>query len=133
MPDAAGAVYLDSSALIKLIVVEDESATLRRELTERPRASSLLAVVEVSRAALRHGGVVAREAEKLFRAIALRPIDRDVVDRAARVEPPELRSLDAIHLATALLLTPPPEMFCSYDVRLSAAARAAGLRVEAPA
>lgn len=74
-----------------------------------------------------------REAEKLFRAVALRPIDREVIDRAARLGPVELRSLDAIHLATALLLTPAPEVFCSYDARLSAAARAAGLHVEAPA
>ena len=133
MPDAALSVYLDSSALIKLIVVEDHSAALLKEVADRPRASSLLAVVEVSRAALRHGAAVVREAEKLFRAIALRPIDREVVDRAARVEPPALRSLDAIHLATALLLTPTPDVFYSYDDRLSAAARAAGLRVAAPA
>lgn len=92
--------YLDSSALVKLIGIEAETAALRRELTNWPdRVSSLLASVEVARAARRRGGSAAQIAANVLAGLDLLAIDP--IPTATSIGGPLLRSLDAIHLATA--------------------------------
>ena len=124
--------YLDSSALVKLVIREPQSHTLRAAVAGLGwQVSSELAVVEVGRRARRHGRDADARARGVLAYTHLRPLDRNVLDLAAELEPTGLRSLDAIHLATALSLDG-LDVFVSYDSRLNEAAAAAGLSVEAP-
>lgn len=134
-------VYVDSSALIKRAVTEAESDALEQTLEEYANAddalvSSSLAWVEVSRA-LRarldgtETAAVNDAIEDALSGIAERPIAADVVSLARRISPNVLRSLDAIHLATAVLLD--ADVVITYDTRLGEAARDNGLTVSAPA
>jgi predicted nucleic acid-binding protein len=127
------ATYLDSSALVKLAVREPESAALRRYLRRRrPLVSSALARTEVLRALLPSGdGAVARGRSVLERLDLIRVNDR-VLDDAAALQPPELRSLDAIHLASMRQLGREIKVLVTYDERLAAAARPMGYRVVQP-
>jgi len=132
---SAGATlaYLDTSAYVKLIVDEPESVVLHRELSRWSTwTSSALLGVEAVRACRRLGEEVADSAEASLSDIALVPIDDEVLASARRLDPSELRSLDAIHLATALSIGTDLGALFSYDDRLTAAARAAGLRVLTP-
>jgi len=129
-------IYLDSSALVKLLVAETESAALRGWLRLRPerRVSSEFARVEVA-LAVRLAGAGSRptaSTDVLFEGLSMLPISREVIDHAARLEPATLRTPDAIHLAAALLLGP-STIFVAYDARLADAASSAGLEVAAPA
>jgi predicted nucleic acid-binding protein len=129
-------LYLDSSALVKLVVLEPESAALREFLgTHALRLSSALAEVEVPRALRRagYGAAEGRRASDVLARIALIEVDRQVLRRAAALAPPGLRSLDAIHLATALSLGQDLAGIVTYDQRLSDAAVGADLAVWAPA
>jgi len=127
------AVYLDSSAIVKLVVLEAESAALRRFLRRHPsRVSSALARVEVLRAVRLHGEAATGHARAVLGRIALLGIDDEVLDRAAGLDGPVLRSLDAIHVATALGLEADLEILLTYDERMRKAAAAAGLRTETP-
>ena len=96
-------------------------------------ASSALIGVEAVRACRRYGEAYAARAEAGLDALTLLPLDARVLEEAARLEPAALRSLDAIHLATVLSLGEDVGAMYVYDDRLAAAARAAGVRVEAPA
>jgi predicted nucleic acid-binding protein len=128
-------VYLDSSALVKLVSKEPESSALVEFVKEVPEGvSSGLARVEVLRAVGRAGGKAAmrRQAEQVLNSIGLVKIDDRVLNRAADLEPTELRSLDAIHLATALSLGADLDAFVSYDQRQRQAAEGLGLRVVSP-
>lgn len=127
------ATYLDSSALVKLAVEESESAALRRYLRRRrPLVSSALARTEVARALLGAGNeAVARGQEVLVRCDLIRVNDR-VLTAAGALRPAEIRSLDAIHLATAQLLGSDLAQVVTYDDRMSHAATTLGLRVAAP-
>ena len=129
-------VYLDSSVLVKLVVLEPESAALREFLrTHTSRVSSALAEVEVPRA-LRgagYGMAEGRRAAAVLARIALIEVDRRILRTAATLAPPGLRSLDAIHLATALSLGQDLDGIVTYDQRLSDAATGADLAVWAPA
>ena len=117
-----------------MLVEEPESAPLERELAGWSAwTSSALLAVEAVRACRRLGEPVAASAEASLRDLALLPIDDAVLAAARRLDPAELRSLDAVHLATALSLGDDLGAVFSYDERLVAAARAAGLRVMAPA
>jgi hypothetical protein len=131
----AAVVYLDSSALVKLVFAESESAALRGFLVDwRSRASSVLARTEVARVANRLGAsddVSARTADVLEH-IALIALDNGIATRAGEIGPPALRTLDAIHLATALSLSDDLGGIVTYDRRLADAARRAGLTVWAP-
>lgn len=127
-------IYFDTSALMKLIAREAESEDLSGWLAEHRNEShvtSALTCVELSRAARRStfAGAQAR-AQRVFDGIDILPIDDAVVHAAQSVGEPQLRSLDAIHLATALHagLT----SMVTYDHRLADAARDAGLTVLAP-
>ncbi len=131
----AGAVaYLDSSAFVKLIVAEPESSALRRAITRWPqRASSTLLRAETVRA-LRRSGNTAQlpAARRLLGAISMVRIDEPLLDRAADLEPGDLRTFDAIHLAAALQIGQDLGVLIAYDIRLKAAAEAYGLAVESP-
>jgi predicted nucleic acid-binding protein len=94
--------------------------------------SSALLGVEAVRACRRLGEIVADSAERGLSDIALIPMDDQVLAVARRLDPSELRSLDAIHLATALSIGTDLGGLFSYDDRLTAAATAAGLPVLAP-
>lgn len=124
---------MDSSALLKLVQHERESEALGVILASPSvRISSDLATVEVMRRARPYGEATQNRAREVLDSILLRPIEPTVIDLAAALNPPGLRSLDAIHLATALSLEQ-LDVFISYDRRLNQAAAAAGLSVESPA
>ena len=129
-------VYLDSSALVKLVVTEPESTALMELLRARPdRVSSAVALTEVPRA-LRRAGFGTRErrrARDLLARVALVDTDRRILAAAAALDPPTLRTLDAIHLATALAVREDLAALVTYDQRLRAAAERAHLDVLAPA
>jgi len=129
-------IYLDSSALVKLIVTEPESAALTDLLRAWPdRISSALALTEVPRA-LRRAGFGVRErrrARQVLTRVNLVEVDRRILAAAATLDPPTLRTLDAIHVATALALREDLGGVVSYDHRLSVAAQRAQLDVLAPA
>ncbi len=125
--------YVDSSAIVKLAVAEPESAALRRYLSRRrPLVSSALARTEVARALIASGpDAVARGALVLQRIQLLRVNDR-VLREAGRMTPAELRSLDAIHLASARQLGLPVRQIVTYDERMADAAKACGWAVSSP-
>ncbi|MGA2837625.1 MAG: type II toxin-antitoxin system VapC family toxin [Acidimicrobiales bacterium] len=128
-------IYLDSSALLKLIVDEPESAPLAEWLAERPEsavASSELARVEVLRACRRVAPSALPTARELLSGLDLVPLSGSVIDMAAELEGETLRSLDALHLASALAVRTALEVFVAYDTRLQSGAAAAGLPTTAP-
>lgn len=127
------ATYLDSSAIVKLAVEEPESGALRRYLRRRrPLVSSALARTETLRALLLEGDEgVARGRAVLARMDLLRVNDR-VLNAAGTLLPDDLRSLDAIHLATAQELGSDLARLVTYDERMSEAARHVGLRTARP-
>jgi predicted nucleic acid-binding protein len=128
-------IYLDSSALMKLIRREAETPALHDWMQERPDhqfVSSELGRVEVLRAARRLGGPVLSEARAVVGDLDLIPLDRAVQDVACDIGDPMLRTLDALHLASALLLGDALTAFVAYDHRLADGARAAGLAAVTP-
>ena len=130
------ALYLDSSAIVKLILPEPETRALVHRLQDDPDVlSSALARVEVLRALKRIKGSPRawRQAERVLARVALVRVDDAVLERAAEIDPPDLRSLDAIHLATALGIGEKLHGMVTYDSRLANAARQVGLAVLAPA
>lgn len=127
--------YLDSSAFVKLVVAEPESEALRSAMSRwRVFASSTLLRTETVRA-LRHSGNDAHiaAARKLMRSVHMVRMDEPLLDRAGDINPPDLRSLDAIHLAAALQLSTDVGVLFVYDARLKQAAEACGIDVESPA
>ena len=113
------AAYLDSSALVKLVVPEPETAALRAELAGWERhVSSALVRAEVVRACARISVAARRVAERAVASLDLIAIDDDILDEAGRLKPLELRTLDAIHLASARLLGPALGAVIAYDERL---------------
>jgi uncharacterized protein len=115
---------------VKLVREERETGALMEELARWPeRISSVAAAIEVRRAGRRVGR--RERADDLMAELALVPLDERVVQLAV-ASAPELRTLDAIHLATALTIEADLAAFCCYDRRLSEAATGAGLTVIAP-
>ena len=127
MPD-----YLDTSAFMKLVCAEAESSALRRDLAGRDLLSSALLVVEGRRASRRYGEIASRRARAALTAITLLPLDEAILDAASEVGPAELRSLDAVHLATLISLGDDLERVYCYDARLTGAAKALGITVSQP-
>src|SRR6266851_2533363 len=131
---SAEVAYLDTSAAVKLLMTERESAALRRWLRRRPeRASAALLRVELVRV-VRRAGVrrLLPEARKLLAGVHLIRLDDALLDRAAELDPTELRSLDSIHLAAAASLGDDLAAIVSYDDRLLAAAKSLGLPTATP-
>jgi len=125
--------YVDSSAIVKLVVAEPESKALRRYLTRRqPLVSSALARTEVARALMPIGPEAVARGEQALRRIELLRVNDRVLADAGRLEPAELRSLDAIHLASARQLGSSVRQIVTYDERMAGAARANGWSVAAP-
>src|SRR6266540_2477060 len=131
---AERAIYLDSSAIVKLAVEEPESAALRRYLgRRRPLVSSALARTEVGRALLPLGPDAVRRGRDVLARVELLRINDRVLDAAGQLAPADLRSLDAIHLASAEQLGSDLRGFVTYDERLAMAAAGRALRVIRPA
>jgi predicted nucleic acid-binding protein len=129
-------IYLDSAAVVKLVHAEQESDVLRDWLTERADTgwvSSVLLEVESFRALARHSpGAIAR-LHSVLDLVELVELDSGIRILAQTIAPATVRSLDAIHLATALRIRGQLTSFVTYDKRLADAAAAAGLTVDAPA
>lgn len=129
-----GVVYIDTSAYVKIPLVEDECEALLRQLSEcEGFVSSSLMAVEALRACARYGTRYERAAREWMQGLALLPIEEAILDIASEVEPPGLRSLDSLHLATALSIRDEIDVFVTYDERLGDAAEGQGLRVLSPA
>ena len=129
-----GRVYLDASAAVKLVVSEPQSASVRRFVGGQvTRISSRILAVELMRAVARASSASLDQARLLLEAMEFVELDVEIAERAARLEPVGLRSLDAIHLASALALGDELDAFITYDARQADAARSLGLMVAAPA
>lgn len=128
-------LYLDSSALVKLVIWEEGSDALTELLPQfSSPVSSALASVEVQRTIRRatpDAAVLAR-AQQVLAGVILLKLDDPVLRVAAELRPEILRSLDALHLATALSIGEDLEALITYDDRLATAASENGLRVLAP-
>ena len=129
-------LYLDASALVKLVQVEAESAALRRYLRRHradERVTSALSRVEVVRAVLAGGPAAVGQARRLLGRLYLVPLDRALLEDAATFGAGQvLRSLDALHLASARRVGPDLRSVVTYDRRVTEAAIALGLPVGAP-
>lgn len=129
-------IYLDASALVKLVISEDETEALRAYLAERAdlvRASSALVMVEVPRAVMRAQPTALLSAVQVASRVQKVVLTPQLLATAASLQPSTLRSLDAIHLASALCVRSELEAFVAYDSRLCQAATAAGLPIAHPA
>lgn len=125
--------YVDASALTKLILDEPESASMRRWYIEAERVlCSRIGLVETRRAARRFAHDAAH-LEVVLRSVEASEFDPDIERLAASIGPVSVRTLDAIHLATAMQLRSQLDAFVTYDDRLADAARALGLSVVRPA
>jgi uncharacterized protein len=129
-------IYLDSAAIVKLVHAETESAALRAWLAERAETgwiSSVLTEVESFRALARYVPEAAARLPAVLDQIDLIDLDPPVRILAQTVRPATVRSLDAVHLGTALHVRQALTSFVTYDKRLLEAAVAAGLPADAPA
>ncbi|MGH2717465.1 MAG: type II toxin-antitoxin system VapC family toxin [Actinomycetota bacterium] len=129
-------LYLDSSAIVKLVQREPESEALRRLLRRRRSeqlVTSALSRVEVVRAVLPGGPLAVSQARRQLGRLDLINLTSDLLDRAATVSPKgSLRSLDAIHLVCAQEVGAELRAIVTYDRRMADAALEMGLSVEAP-
>jgi len=129
-------IYLDSAAVVKLVHAESESQTLRDWLDERAETgwtSSVLVEIESSRALARYAPEAVARLHPILDLIELVELDAGIRILAQTVKPATVRSLDTIHLATALRIRSQLTSFVTYDKRLADAAQAAGLTVDMPA
>jgi predicted nucleic acid-binding protein len=125
--------YLDTSAYVKLPLEEAGHEDLRSELSRLDGyVSSMLLGVEAIRACSRYGSEIAQRARAWLDGISLLPLDDAVLDAAASLSPQPLRTLDALHLATALSVRAEIGAFFTYDRRLAKAAADHGLPVVHP-
>jgi len=115
------------------VLGEPESTALREELSGwQARVSSRLLIVESLRACARYGAAFEASAHAGLSDLALLPMDDALLLAAARLKAPGLRSLDAIHLATALSIRDRVGVLFCYDARLADAAQSAGFVVARP-
>jgi uncharacterized protein len=129
--------YLDTSALVKLATLEPETPALRAHLARPPEVqhfASMLAHAELLRAVQPAGAEAVAAARRVLASVHLVDVTREILERAGTLRVPQLlRTLDAIHLATALVAQDRLEEIITYDHRLGAAAASLGLTVTAPA
>jgi len=128
------AFYVDTSALVKLVVAETETVALRSWLqeTDRELVASDLARTELMRAVRRSVPDRLLQARAVLDSVTLVEVRTSMFEGAGRLDPVWLRSLDAIHLAAALDLGDDLEGLVTYDDRLAEAAMANGVQVVAP-
>lgn len=129
-------IYIDTSAFVKLIWPEAESPSLKQYLSEhagQQLVSSALLTIEVRRAVQREDSGRLLRADLLLTRVGQVAVTGAVVESASRFPEPTLRSLDAIHLATALMLGDDVDVLLSYDKRLCAAAQAHRIGTVSPA
>jgi uncharacterized protein len=127
------ALYVDTSALGRVLFNEPDKPAIEHELSQYDtRWSSQLLYVELRRFALRHG--LLDPALRLLRGLALITLAEATLRSAATIEPTNVATLDAIHLATAVRLHADGELdaILTYDARLSDGARHHGIAVLAP-
>jgi hypothetical protein len=125
-------VYLDASAFVKLVVAEPETASLSAALEGVARiVASEILEVEVLRAS-RRAGCDLRAARAQLEAVRLMPLTEEIRSLAGGLDPPSIRSLDAIHIASVLSLHERLEGLFTYDERMADTVRDAGLDVYAP-
>jgi len=133
MAASGGAIYLDSSALVKLVLREPESDALGAELGRfAAHVTSVIGAIELQRA-VRRAGLPPAQAEAVLARVGLVALDESVREQAMLIGDPLLRTLDAIHLATAISIAGELDGFACYDTRLAGEAARAGLTVLAPA
>jgi uncharacterized protein len=127
-------LYLDSSALVKLLIEEPESAALQDHIDAEKSTlvTSRLALVEVPRATAiaNNSKEVQHETNRLLDSCLVIDVHNELLNAARRLTSPTIRTLDAIHLATALHVI--PDQFIAYDIRLITAAKRYGLPLEYP-
>jgi predicted nucleic acid-binding protein len=127
-------VYLDSSAIVKLVIGEAESEALADFLRGHvARASCGLARVEVPRAVADEGADAVDKARRIVRGMHLIPLSDELLDAAGALDISGLRTLDAIHVVAACELREDLSCLVTYDHRMAAAAGSLGLAVAAPA
>ena len=126
--------YLDTSALVKLVVSEEETAALRAWLAtaEHVPVSCDLARTELLRAVRRAAPDRVVQARAVLDSITLMAVTTATFEEAGRLDPTVLRSLDAVHLAAALSLGDDLDGIVTYDDRLAEAARSNGVPVTSP-
>lgn len=130
----SGVLYLDASAILKLVVEEPESEALRVYLSGRiDRATSVVGVIESRRFARRSRDDGADLVSFVLGGVDIIDLDEVVASRASAVALSTLRTLDAIHLASALEIGSDLEALVTYDRRLAEAARDMDLPVASPA
>lgn len=127
-------VYLDSSAFVKLVVAERETDALRAYLAvhDRRHVASTLLRTEAVRAVRHLGTEALATAREGIRRMDLIAIDDRIVDAAGVLEPRVLRTLDAIHLATAMALGSDLDAIVTYDERMADGAALLGLSIATP-
>jgi predicted nucleic acid-binding protein len=131
--NAERVTYLDSSAIVKLVIREPESAALRRYVRRRRSlVTSALARTEVARALLTLGPEVIRSGRDVLEGFEVLRVSDRVLNAAGALFPINLRSLDAIHVATAKQLGLELARIVTYDERMIEAARTLGLVVVSP-
>ena len=125
--------YLDSSALIKRVISEPESAALTAWMADVTNLAACdLVRVETVRAIRRHDETALSQLNEMIDSLDLIALDLEIYRAAAALDQPRVRSLDAIHLAAALSIASDLAGIVTYDQRMSEAAVLLGLRVEAP-
>jgi uncharacterized protein len=124
--------YVDASAFVKLVIGEPESDALGDALAGLTMTSSAILEVEAALVVRRRQPRSFNAVRRLLGSVRLVDVERAIRRAAGDLEDPGLRSLDAIHLATALSLGERCGAFFAYDDRLIAAARAHGLTVTVP-
>jgi uncharacterized protein len=127
-------VYLDASALVKLVVVELESSALTRFLGDwTSRVTSRISAVEVARVSRpTAASEVVERANAVLDRVTFVELSSEIARLAGVLDPLALRSLDAVHVASALSLGSDAGPFVTYDARMQEVATAAGLEVRAP-
>ena len=129
-------IYVDTSALLKLVKDDEPEADALRRFVYRTApdlASSARLAVEARRAMLRNRPDGLPKVDLILNDVGLLGVSDAVIESAGRLPDPLLRSLDAINLATALLIRDDLEAVLTYDDRLAVASAAHGLAVLSPA
>lgn len=133
------ALYADASALVKLLIDEPQSEAVEAYVSNAQLVSSELVLGEVPRALRRIAfegsagplGSLLESADDLLDRVTVAPVESVVLEAAGAIAGPRLRTLDAVHVITAVYMEP-IDAFLTYDVRQAASARLAGLRTVAP-